>query len=103
LIGFQATGVDREFLLCIDRAFTKFDESRANSIFSKFETDYNLSRSDILSNPELFSKTLRSIFRFGFPYVERSIISELRDEFHLPERNYYGLTDAVREIRKSIA
>jgi len=70
-------------------------------VFQKFETDYNLPRDQIFENPELFSKTLRNIFRFGSAYIERAIVAELRADFALPEKDYHGLKDAVSEIRKS--
>jgi hypothetical protein len=97
---FQPSSVERDFLKCVNRGLSKFDENRINSVFSRFESDYDVSRDEIFDNPDLFSKTLRSIFRFGSPSVERAIISELLTEFSLPARQYKDLADAVSEIAK---
>jgi len=101
LTRFQSSPMEREFLRCIDHGFSKFGESRVRLVYSRFETDYNLSRNDIFDHPELFSSTIRNIFRFGSPYIERDIISELRTKFSLPDRLYKGLPDAVSEIKSS--
>jgi len=101
LSKFQSGNAERTFLKCVDRGFSKFGESRVQLVFSRFEIDHNLTRNDIFDNPELFSNTIRNIFRFGSPYVEKAIISEIRTEFPLPERDYKGLADAVSEIRKT--
>lgn len=97
---FQSGNTERVFQKCIDRGFSKFGESRVRQVYSRFEIDHNLSRKDIFEHPELFSGTIRTLFRFGSPYVERAIISELRAEFPIPDRHYAGLADAVSEIRK---
>jgi len=101
LPGFQTSAVERDFLNGIGRAFSKFGENGSQLVFSKFETDYGLTKSDIFYNPELFTKTLQNIFRFGSSYVEKGIISELKEEFSLPNRDYVHLQDVVGEIRKS--
>jgi hypothetical protein len=99
----QSSSLERDFLKSVTRAFSKFGENRTFLVFQKFETDYNLSRDQIFENPELFSKTLRNIFRFGSTYIEKAIVAELRTDFALPEKEYHGLKDAVSEIRKSLA
>jgi hypothetical protein len=98
---FQPNNVERDFLNSINRAFSKFGENKGNLVLSKFETDFDLSRNDILDHPELFSRTLQNIFRFGSSYIEKAIISELVEEFTLPQKNYKRLSDVVSEIRKS--
>lgn len=101
LPGLQAEITEKNFLKCIDRGFARFGDSKSRLVFSRFEMDYNLSRQDIYGHPELFSASIRNIFRFGTPYVERAIISELRSTFSMPEREYRGFADAVSEIKKS--
>ncbi len=98
---FQSNNLERDFLSSINRAFSKFGENRGNLVLSKFETDYNLSRNEILDHPELFSKTLQNIFRFGSTYVEKAIISELVEEFTLTQGNYKRLSEVASEIKKS--
>jgi hypothetical protein len=98
---FQTDNVDRHFLNSINRAFSKFGENRAELVFSKFESEYNLSRTEIFQKPELFSKIVRNIFRFGSKYIERAIIAEIRYDFSLPMKDYKVLSDVVAEIRKS--
>jgi hypothetical protein len=97
----QSGSFEREFLRSIDRGLAKFGESRARLVYSKFEVDYNLGRTDIFGHPELFSATIRNVFRFACPYVERSIVSELKGTFSLADREYKGLADAVQEIKAS--
>jgi hypothetical protein len=98
---FQSNNVERDFLSSINRAFSKFGENKGNLVLSKFEIDYNLSRNEILDHPELFSRTLQNIFRFGSSYVEKAIISELVREFTLTQGNYKRLSDVACEIKKS--
>jgi hypothetical protein len=98
---FQTNNVERDFLSSLNRVFSKFGENKGNLVLSKFETDYNLSRNEILDHPELFSRTLQNIFRFGSTYVEKAIISELVQEFTLTQGNYKRLSDVASEIRKS--
>jgi len=62
--------------------------------------DYNLTKDDVFRNPELFSRTIKNIFRFGSSYVERDIITQLKQSFSIPDRAYTDLPDAVAEIRK---
>jgi hypothetical protein len=99
LSPFQTNSVERAFLNGINRGFSKLGDSKSNLVLSKFETDYNLSRNDIFDHPELFSKTLRNIFRFGSSYIEKAMISELIEQFSLEDRNYKQLADVVAEIR----
>lgn len=96
---FQTSNVEREFLKSISRAFSKVGENKAHLAFAKFERDYDLSKSEIFDRPELFSNTLRNIFRFGSSYIEKEMISELCDEFRLPKRDYKSLADVVHEIK----
>jgi len=84
----------------IEKGFSRFDESRSRLVFQKFEMDYNLTKDDVFRNPELFSRTIKNIFRFGSSYVERDIITQLKQSFSIPDRAYTDLPDAVAEIRK---
>jgi hypothetical protein len=93
---------DREVLKCVERALTRYDEKLSWIAFSKFEMDYALSKEDIVQRPELFTKTLQQIFRFGSTYVEKALIKELRREFQPRDRHYTGLADAIIEIRQTV-
>jgi len=97
---FQTSSVERDFAKAVERGFSRFDENRSRLVFQKFEMNYNLGRDDIFRNSELFSKTIKNIFRFGSSYVERDIITELKLSFPIPERTYVSLPDVVSEIRK---
>jgi hypothetical protein len=100
LSQFQSSSVERDFVRSIEKGFSRFDGNSSRLVFQKFEMDYNLLKEDVLQNPELFSKTIKNVFRFGSPYVERDIIVQLKQTFPIPERAYTDLTDIVREIRK---
>jgi hypothetical protein len=98
---FQTNNVERDFLASINRAFSRFGYNRVDVVLHKFEDDYHLSRKDIFDHPELFSRTVQKIFRFGASYVEKAMISELIEEFSLAEGDYRELSDIVRAIKKS--
>ena len=98
---FQTNNVERDFLASINRAFSRFGDNKVNVVLHKFEDDYHLSGNDILDHPDFFSKTVQKIFRFGASYVEKAMISELIEEFSLPQGNYRELSDIVRAIKES--
>jgi len=98
---FQTNNVERDFLASINRTFSRFGDNKVNVVLHKFEDDYHLSGNDILNHPELFSRTIQKIFRFGASYVEKAMISELVEEFSLPQGDYKELSDIVRAIKKS--
>jgi hypothetical protein len=100
LSQFQTSSIERDFVKSIEKGFSRFDEHRSRLVFQKFEVDYNLSKGDIFQNPQLFSKTIQNIFRFGSSYVERDIIAQMKRTFPIPDRTYVNLADAVTEIRK---
>jgi hypothetical protein len=54
-----------------------------------------------VSHPDLFSNTIREIFRGGALVLERAIIDELKTKFNLPDRNYRDLEDVVNTISLS--
>jgi len=97
----QSVSHSKEVVSCIEQGLRRYDERLSWVVFSKFEKDNALSREDIIQKPELFSKTIKQIFRFGSPYVERTLIKELRKEFQLRERDYSGLADVILEIKQS--
>ena len=97
----QSVSYNREFVRCLEQGLRRYDERLSWVVFSKFEKDYALSREDIIQKPELFSKTIRQIFRFGSTYVEKALVKELRNEVQLRDRDYSGLADAILEIKQS--
>jgi hypothetical protein len=103
IVRFQANPIEREFWTCIRTAVSKFGDNKAELVFSRFESEYNLSRNEIFERPDLFVNTLRKYFRFSSSYVERAIISEACEKFSLPLRHYNGLSDVISEIKKSDA
>ena len=86
-------------LVAIDRAFSKFGQSVSSVVFWKFQFDTKLSKEEITLRPDLFTKTIRDIFRDGATVIELAIISELKKQYHLPNRNYKDLEDAVDSIK----
>jgi len=100
LSQFQTSSIEREFVKSIERGFSRFDKNSSHLVFQKFEMDYNLTKDAIFRNPELFSKTIKNIFRFSSSYVEKDIIAQLKQTFPIPDRSYVSLTDTVSEIRK---
>jgi len=97
----ESVSCNKAVVRCIETRLRRFDEKLSWIVFSKFETEYGLAREDVIERPELFSKTMRQIFRFGSPYVEKGLIKDLKKEFQLEEKEYSGLADVVLEIRKS--
>jgi hypothetical protein len=85
---------------CVERALSRYDEKVSRVVFSKFEADYNLGKSDIFGNPELFIKALKSSLRFGSYYVEKTMVSELRSSFSLKPRDGSGFIETISEIKE---
>ena len=88
-----------EILPSIDKAFLKFGQSLPTVVYWKFHFDTKLERKGIQQCPDLFSKTLRDIFRDGSCIIEQAIIEELKIQFNLPNRNYKDLEDVVNSVR----
>ena len=78
----------------------RFDPKLSRIVFTRFETDQALAKEDIARYPELFSRTLQQIFRFGSKSAEKQILYELRKEFSLSEHGHVSFVAAVHEIRK---
>ena len=87
-----------DILECIDRAFSRFGQSVSSVVYWKFQSDTKLDKDKIALRPDLFSNTIREIFRDGALVLERAIIKELKLKFNLPDRNYKDLEDAVNSI-----
>jgi hypothetical protein len=83
----------------VDRAFSRFGSTVSSVVYWKFHFDTKLDKGEIALRPDLFSTTIREIFRDGSSVVERAIIQELRSQFDLPNRNYKDLEDAVTSIK----
>ena len=89
-----------EVLECIDLAFSKFGSSVSAVVYWNFEHSTKLSRRDILHRPDLFSKAIHDIFSDGSAIIEKAIVSELKATFHLSNRNYSGIVDALSDFKK---
>jgi len=99
LIQAEEIGIGLAFVNCLERAFSKFGQSVFTVVYWKFHFNTNLTKEDIVKRPDLFSGTIKEIFQEGSQVIERSIISELKYEFNLPDRNYKDLEDVVNSIR----
>ena|ERR1700730_3020562 len=88
----------KEIFSCIDRGFSSFGTSVGTVIYWKFEFTTKLSRTDVARRPDLLSKTIREIFKDGSSIIENAIILQLRKRFHLVERKYVNLEDAINSV-----
>ncbi len=88
-----------DFIDCLDRAFLKFGTSVFSVVYWKFHFNTKLSKEEIAERPDLFTDTIREIFRDGTPVIERAIIDEVKFVFNLPDRNYKDLEDVVDSIK----
>ncbi len=97
----QSELVEKELdiLSCIDKAFSRFGPSVANVVYWKFSFTTKLGKNQIQQRPDLFSSTLREIFRDGAGVIEQAIINELISKYNLPNRNYKDLEDTVSSIK----
>ncbi len=86
-------------MLAIDRAFSKFGQSVSSVVYWKFHFDTKLSKEEIVGRPDLFTNTIRDIFRDGATVIELAIANELKAQFNLPNRNYRDLEDVVNSIK----
>jgi hypothetical protein len=83
----------------VERGVQRFDPKLCPIVFSRFEMDHALAKEDIARFPELFSKTLQQIFRFGAKYVEKEILYDLRRQFALSQSGAISFAAAIHEIR----
>jgi hypothetical protein len=88
----------KEILISIDKGFSSFGSSVGTVIYWKFEFTNKLNRTDIAKRPDLLSKTIREIFKDGSKVIEDAIILQLRSKFHLVDRKYVSLEDAINSI-----
>jgi hypothetical protein len=96
----QSSFRDKEIVKCVERCVQRFDPKLSPIVFSRFEIDNALAKEDIVRFPELFTKTLQQIFRFGAKYLEKEILYELRKEFAFGESIPLSFAAAVHEIRQ---
>ena len=83
----------------IDRALSRFGQSVSSVIYWKFHYDTKLTKEQIVLRPDLFSSTIKQIFRDGSCVIEESILYELKVEFNLPDRRYKDLEDLMNSVR----
>jgi hypothetical protein len=99
IVQTQTADFVADVISCIDRAFSRFGQSVFSVVYWKFHFDTNLAKEEIMKRPDLFSNTIREIFRDGSVVIEQAIIEELKFGFNLPDRNYRDLEDVVDSIR----
>ena len=86
-------------VLTVDRALSRFGQSVSSVLYWKFQFDTKLKKEDISTRPDLFSRTIKEIFKDGARIVELAIMDELKVEFRLPNRNYKDLEDLMNSIK----
>ncbi len=64
-----------DILQCVDAGIDVFGTTVKNVIYYRFETVFNLKRTDIVRKPEAFSECLRSFFGERAFHVEAAIVS----------------------------
>lgn len=90
---------DLEIVSCIDKGFSTFGKSVASVVYWKFQFSTKLTKADAARRPDLLSKAIREIFKDGSSVIEDAIILHLRNKFHLGDRKYNGLEDAINSVR----
>lgn len=86
-------------LQSIDLALSRFGQSVATVVYWKFQYDTKLRKEDVIVRPDLLTKTMNEIFKDGAFLIERAIISEIKTQFRLPNRNYKDLEDILTSVR----
>ena len=88
---------------CIDSGLDVFGTTVKTVIYYRFETVFNLKRTDIVRKPEAFSECLRGFFGERAFHVESAIVAAIIGKFHLTE---VKLSDsavrAIAEARKQV-
>jgi hypothetical protein len=94
-----------DLLQCVDLGLDAFGINMKQAAYSALEIDENLTRCEMLSEPEAFVRALQTVFGSGYVFAERSIIIEVKKKFGLdfPASSYsipeaFGI--AHRQIRK---
>ena len=95
----ETVDLGTDIISCIDRAFSRFGQSVFSVVCWKFHFDTNLTKDEIVNRPDLFSNTIRELFRDGSIAIERAIMEELKFGFNLPDRNYKDLQEVMDSIR----
>jgi hypothetical protein len=93
--------IDLEIVSCIDKGFATFGQAVASVVYWKFQFATKLTKADAARRPDLLSNAIREIFKDGAPVIEDAIILQLRNKFHIVDRRYNGLEDAISTIRLS--
>ena len=76
-----------DILQCVDAGIDVFGTTVKNVIYYRFETVFNLKRTDIVRKPEAFSECLRSFFGERAFHVEAAIVAAIIGKLHLTEVN----------------
>lgn len=96
---------DRVFLDVVDEVFWQvFGETVSDTILLHLERHNGLSREEIPHNVEEFSSGLSELLGSGAHILERLVIKLLYSRFQLEyeEKEGYGFSDYVKELRKGL-
>lgn len=72
------TAGSEKFLTHLDKSLDEFGPSVKPVVYFKFHEDYGLRREDICDRPDLFVKTIDSMFGEGSSFVKSHIENEMR-------------------------
>jgi hypothetical protein len=83
----------------VDSCLQVFGESVKEAIYFYVEKDFQIRRSDIPENPEVFSKALASIFGEGAKVIEGMVVERIKQRFKLKIKSKTTFAKAVLAVR----
>jgi hypothetical protein len=99
----KSDSLDLRIFQTIHRAFAIYGRGVTESLFRKFEYDYELEPLEIVNHPETFRKCVEKLFgKRSSKEIVSSILFEICNEFGLQLSNRSDLADAIRIARASI-
>jgi len=91
-----------DLLQCIDRGMERFGSYLKQTIYWRMTILYGSQREAVITNPEIFAKTIEEISDGSSVKIERSIIREIRKVFDLPVQDSETLCGAIAAARKQV-
>ena len=84
----------------IDLGLDHFGRTMKEVVYWNFESDFKLTKRDIVNHPEKFVQSIRDVFGSGSLLIEKTIIQEMT---MLPELGKVDPTDLVVALKQARA
>lgn len=93
---------ERDLLQCVETALDGCGADVKNEIFWKMAILHNASKSQVISDPYTFVRTIEETFGNSATMIEISIINEIGKKFNLSANVTRSLAEAINEAKKQL-